>query len=303
MQRRGDILRDFAAKLRALLTFQGELGLNGLAIAPKSRVAPLSNACLSASDPVAKVASTKVAHSKASPLASRITTTSPSFSTSSTSTSTSTSTTTTTSSSSSSAPSAPSAPSRTPYNLSPALAAILTEIGDCQRCKLHQARTHIVFGVGNPNARLLFIGEGPGRDEDLQGEPFVGAAGQLLDRMIKAMGLTRQEVYIANIVKCRPPGNRDPEPDEVAACTGFLKAQIRALHPETIVVLGRVAAQTLLGETTPISRLRGKWREYESVPIMPTFHPAYLLRNPSDKRLVWEDLQAVMQRLALTPPK
>ncbi|MBN1959496.1 MAG: uracil-DNA glycosylase [Deltaproteobacteria bacterium] len=182
------------------------------------------------------------------------------------------------------------------------LAAISKEIENCTKCKLFQHRTHIVFGTGNPKSRLLFLGEGPGRDEDLQGEPFVGAAGQLLNRMIFAMGLKRSEVYIANIVKCRPPNNRDPEPDEIAACLGFLQAQIRAIQPETIILLGRVAAQTILGESTPISRLRGIWREYQGVSVMPTFHPAYLLRNPTDKRLAWHDLQLVMKRLNLGLP-
>ncbi len=169
----------------------------------------------------------------------------------------------------------------------------------CTRCKLAATRTNIVFGAGSPKARLMFIGEGPGRDEDLQGEPFVGAAGQLLDKMIAAMGLMRGEVYIANIIKCRPPQNRDPEPDEVSACIGFLRAQVRLVAPEAIVALGRVAAQTLLENTTPISRLRGTWRLFDGTPLMPTFHPAYLLRNPADKRKVWDDLQAVMQKLGL----
>lgn len=174
-------------------------------------------------------------------------------------------------------------------------------LGECQRCKLHTGRTHIVFGTGSQNARLMFVGEGPGRDEDLQGEPFVGAAGQLLDKMIEAMGLTRAQVYIANIVKCRPPRNRDPEPDEVMACEPFLKAQIGAIRPEVIVALGRYAAQTLLGDATAISRLRGRWRDYEGIALMPTFHPAYLLRNPGDKRAVWEDLKQVIKRMGLTP--
>lgn len=178
------------------------------------------------------------------------------------------------------------------------LAAIRADLGDCQRCKLCRKRTHIVFGVGNPKARLMFIGEGPGRDEDLQGEPFVGDAGKLLNKMIAAMGLRRADVYIANVVKCRPPQNRDPEPDEVAACEPFLRAQVRAVRPEVIVVLGKVAVQTLLGDPTPIRALRGQWRELEGVACMPTFHPAYLLRDPSQKKLVWADLQLVMARLA-----
>lgn len=143
----------------------------------------------------------------------------------------------------------------------------------------------------------MFIGEGPGKDEDEQGEPFVGAAGQLLTKMIQAMGLAREQVYIANVVKCRPPNNCDPEPDEVAACEPFLKEQIAAIKPTVIVALGRHAAQTLLRDSTPITRMRGKWREYEGIPLMPTYHPAYLLRSPADKRPVWDDLKNVMARL------
>lgn len=183
------------------------------------------------------------------------------------------------------------------------LEGIRAELGDCRRCKLCKGRKNIVFGVGNPKARLMFVGEGPGRDEDLRGEPFVGAAGQLLNRMIEAMGLAREDVYIANVVKCRPPDNRDPEPDEVAACEPFLKAQIKAVKPEIIVGLGRYAVQTLLRDSTPVSRQRGKWREYEGTPLMPTYHPAYLLRNPAEKRPVWQDLQNVMARLGSNKPQ
>ena len=179
------------------------------------------------------------------------------------------------------------------------LSVIEAQLAGCTRCKLHSGRTQLVFGVGNPNARLMFVGEGPGRDEDLQGEPFVGKAGQLLDKMIVAMGLQRGDVYIANIVKCRPPGNRDPQPDEVGSCEPFLQRQIRLIKPEVIVALGRYASQTLAGETTAISRLRGKWLEYEGIALMPTFHPAYLLRNPAEKRPVWADLQEVMRRLGI----
>jgi len=186
--------------------------------------------------------------------------------------------------------------------LVPNLAAIRTELGECTRCKLHNGRTTIVFGVGSAHARLMFVGEGPGRDEDLQGEPFVGAAGQLLDKMIGAMGLTRAEVYIANTVKCRPPQNQDPEPDELAACRPFLDAQIAAVAPEVIVTLGRHAAHSLLNVTTAMTRLRGQWCQYRSIAVMPTFHPAYLLRKPEDKKLVWKDLQLAMQRLGLTLP-
>ncbi len=181
------------------------------------------------------------------------------------------------------------------------LVAIRAGLGECTRCKLHPGRTRLVFGVGNPAAELMFVGEGPGADEDLQGEPFVGRAGQLLTKMIEAMGFARSEVYIANVVKCRPPGNRDPEPDEIEACEPFLKAQIAAIRPRVVVALGRFAVQTLLRDTTPISRQRGRWREYEGVKLMPTFHPAYLLRNPAEKKPAWEDLQAVMKEFGKNP--
>ncbi len=169
-------------------------------------------------------------------------------------------------------------------------------IGDCRRCKLWSGRTHLVFGVGNPRARLMFIGEGPGRDEDLQGEPFVGRAGQLLtDIITKGMGLKREDVYIANVVKCRPPENRNPEPDEVASCEPFLKKQIDLVRPEIIIALGKFAVQTLLQTKTPITKLRGTWHSYYGIKLMPTFHPAYLLRNPGDKKLVWEDIKKVIK--------
>jgi DNA polymerase len=171
-------------------------------------------------------------------------------------------------------------------------------IGDCRRCKLCTGRTHLVFGVGNRKAKLMFIGEGPGRDEDLQGEPFVGRAGQLLtDIITKGMGLRRQDVYIANVVKCRPPENRNPEPDEVAACEPFLKKQIDLIGPQIIVALGKFAVQTLLQSKVPITRLRGQWHTYQGIKLMPTFHPAYLLRNPADKKLVWEDIKKVMKEM------
>lgn len=179
------------------------------------------------------------------------------------------------------------------------LSEIREEIGDCQRCKLAGGRQNIVFGVGNESAELMFIGEAPGAEEDHQGVPFVGRAGQLLTRMIGAMGLTRDDVYIANIIKCRPPGNRDPEMDEVVNCEPFLQKQIEAIQPKVIVSLGRVSAQTLLRVNTPISRLRGRWMTYHKTPLMPTFHPAYLLRNPGAKRDVWNDLQNVMAKLGL----
>jgi uracil-DNA glycosylase family 4 len=168
------------------------------------------------------------------------------------------------------------------------------ELGDCQRCKLCSTRKNIVFGVGNPRAELVFVGEGPGADEDDQGIPFVGKAGQLLTKMIEAMGFQRDDVYICNVVKCRPPGNRNPEPDEIEACEPFLKAQLASIQPKAIVALGKFAAQTLLRDATPITRMRGKWREYEGIPLMPTFHPAYLLRQPQEKKIAWTDLQQVM---------
>jgi uracil-DNA glycosylase len=172
-------------------------------------------------------------------------------------------------------------------------------IGDCQRCKLASGRTHLVFGVGNPKANLMFIGEGPGRDEDLQGEPFVGRAGQLLNDIItKGMGLKRQDVYIANVVKCRPPENRNPEPDEVASCEPFLKKQIDLVRPEIIIALGKFAVQTLLQTKAPITKLRGHWHQYHGIRLMPTFHPAYLLRNPGDKKLVWQDIKKVINEMA-----
>ncbi len=177
------------------------------------------------------------------------------------------------------------------------LTSLADHIGECTRCKLCRGRTHIVFGVGNPDARLMFVGEGPGADEDLQGEPFVGRAGQLLTQIITAMGFERGAVYIANVVKCRPPNNRNPEPDEIAACAPFLEAQIAAIRPEVIVALGKFAAQTLLATDTPISRLRGQFHDRHGVAVMPTFHPSYLLRNPAAKREVWEDMKLVMKRL------
>jgi len=177
------------------------------------------------------------------------------------------------------------------------LAAIREELGDCQRCKLAGKRTNIVYGVGNPDAPLVFVGEAPGADEDRTGEPFVGAAGQLLTKMIEAMGLARGDVYICNILKCRPPGNRNPEPDEIAECEPFLKKQLAAIRPRMIVALGKFAAQCLLRSDAPISRLRGTWKEYQGIPLMPTYHPAFLLRTPSAKRDVWSDLQEVMREL------
>ena len=177
------------------------------------------------------------------------------------------------------------------------LVDVRRELGDCRRCKLSSTRTNIVFGDGAPRARLMFVGEAPGAEEDKTGLPFVGAAGKLLTKMIVAMKLAREDVYICNVIKCRPPENRPPEPDEVAACEPFLVKQIASVRPEVIVSLGRTATKMLLHDETPISKLRGNWREYNGVALMPTFHPAYLLRNPADKRLAWEDLQAVMAKL------
>jgi len=186
---------------------------------------------------------------------------------------------------------------------SASLLAIREELGECTRCKLGRGRTKLVFGVGSPTAALMFVGEGPGADEDRQGEPFVGRAGQLLTKMIEAMGLRREQVYIANVVKCRPPENRNPEPDEMDACEPFLRKQIAAIGPRVIVALGKIAAQTLLRDTTPITRLRGRWSAYEGVKLMPTFHPAYLLRSPEEKKKAWEDLQLVMKELGMAVTK
>lgn len=185
------------------------------------------------------------------------------------------------------------------------LAVVREELGDCTRCKLAGGRKTLVYGVGNPDAHLVFVGEGPGADEDEQGEPFVGKAGQLLNKMIEAMGYRREDVYICNVVKCRPPGNRNPEPDEIAACEPFLKKQLGAIRPRMIVALGKFAAQCLLRDETPISRLRGNFRTYEGIQLMPTFHPAYLLRDPSKKKEAWEDLKSVLaalRRMGFEPP-
>ncbi|WP_244224504.1 uracil-DNA glycosylase, partial [Corallococcus sicarius] len=183
----------------------------------------------------------------------------------------------------------------------PTLDQIRRELGDCRRCKLCTGRKNIVFGSGNPRAELVFVGEGPGENEDIQGVPFVGPAGDLLTKMIAAMGFSRNDVYICNVVKCRPPGNRNPEPDEIAACEPFLRSQLLALQPRAIVALGKFAAQTLLRDTTPITKMRGTWREYEGIQLMPTFHPAYLLRNNAEKRKAWEDLQQVMKLFGKQP--
>ena len=197
-----------------------------------------------------------------------------------------------------------------------ALKIIREDLGDCTRCKLHkQGRKQIVFGVGNPRAELMFVGEGPGADEDAQGEPFVGRAGQLLNNMIKAMGLQREEVYIANIVKCRPPGNRTPEPDECDTCSPFLMRQIAAIKPKVVVALGATAAKNLLAMNSSLGELRGHWYDFKPAgvrshdPAWPgarlavTYHPAYLLRDPRQKGEAWKDLQMVMKYLGLKPPK
>lgn len=184
---------------------------------------------------------------------------------------------------------------------SDALLAIAERVAACKRCALHKTRTHAVPGQGHPAPDILFIGEGPGEDEDLQGLAFVGAAGKLLTKMIEAMGYAREAVFIANIVKCRPPQNRKPEPEEVAQCLPFLREQISALKPKVIVAMGATAVESLL-KITGITRVRGQWRSYENIPVMPTFHPSYLLRVPSAKRDVWNDLQAVLERLGRAVP-
>ena len=183
------------------------------------------------------------------------------------------------------------------------LPRIREDIGDCTRCKLHKARTNIVFGVGNPKADLVFVGEGPGHDEDIQGEPFVGRAGKLLTQMIEAMSLRRQDVYICNVVKCRPPENRLPEKDEIATCSPFLLRQLGVIQPKVICCLGACAAQTLLQTNQGISKFRGEWLDFHGSKLIATYHPAYLLRNPNAKSEVWKDLQKIMALLGLQPKK
>ena len=183
------------------------------------------------------------------------------------------------------------------------LRTIREDLGDCTRCPLHkQGRKQIVFGVGNPRAELMFIGEAPGADEDQQGEPFVGRAGQLLNNMIKAMGIQREDVYIANIIKCRPPGNRTPEREECETCSPFLMRQIAAIKPKVIVALGAIAAKTLLAVNAPMSELRGRWFDFRGTKLAVTYHPAFLLRDPRQKKETWKDLQMVMKDLGLTVP-
>jgi DNA polymerase len=179
--------------------------------------------------------------------------------------------------------------------LTETLEDIRADLGECRRCRLAQERNHIVFGDGNFRAKLIFIGEGPGFDEDQQGKPFVGAAGQLLTRIIEAIKLTRSQVYICNIIKCRPPRNRNPQPDEIDSCYPFLERQIASIQPDLICALGTFAAQTLLKTATPISKLRGRFHEYKGIKVLPTYHPAYLLRNPDMKRAVWEDMKLLMK--------
>lgn len=182
-------------------------------------------------------------------------------------------------------------------NIDETLESIRADLGNCRRCGLSSTRKKIVFGFGNPSAHLVFVGEAPGREEDLVGDPFVGEAGKLLDKILLAIGLRRKDVYICNVLKCRPPQNRDPQSEEVSICEGFLKRQIDVIKPQVIVGLGRFAVQSLLKSTIPISRLRGEWQNYQGIPFMPTYHPAYLLRNPDGKRDVWEDMKEVKRRL------
>ena len=175
------------------------------------------------------------------------------------------------------------------------LAEVRADLGECKRCRLHTTRRHIVYGEGSPSARVVIVGEGPGEDEDVQGRPFVGAAGRLLDAIIAAAGWGRQELYICNVIKCRPPRNRDPQEDETDACGAFLKRQIRAIRPRAILAVGNVAARFLLAADTPISGLRGRVHDFEGIPVVPTYHPAYLLRNPVQKRRVWQDIEMLLQ--------
>ena len=192
----------------------------------------------------------------------------------------------------------PAPPIKAPRTDRPTLAEIREEMGDCQRCKLGRTRTNLVFGEGSPQARLMFVGEGPGAEEDLQGRPFVGQAGQLLNNLLNKLGLRREDVYITNVVKSRPPGNREPEPDEVAACLPFLIKQIESIQPWVIVTLGRVATHSLLKINTPLTKLRGNWQKFQNIRVMPTFHPSYLLRFPKERHKTWEDMQQVMEYLA-----
>jgi len=192
---------------------------------------------------------------------------------------------------------APAAAARRETDRAGRLEALKKKVLRCRACGLADTRRNVVFGAGNPDAGLMFVGEAPGSDEDIQGLPFVGRAGQLLTKIIEAMGLSRRDVYIANILKCRPPNNRAPLPDEITACRENVRRQIDIIRPKVICTLGKFASQTLLETETPISRLRGNFHEYEGIKVMPTFHPAYLLRNPQDKRLVWEDMKKIKKIL------
>jgi uracil-DNA glycosylase family 4 len=183
------------------------------------------------------------------------------------------------------------------YSRARRLEDIRGELGDCRRCDLHTTRKNLVFGEGSPEADLVFVGEAPGENEDIQGKPFVGRAGQLLTRIIEAMGLTRSDVYICNILKCRPPGNRNPRPEEIQICEPFLIQQLQAIRPKVICAMGTFAAKTLLQTEMPISKLRGRFHTYHGIELMPTYHPAYLLRNPAGKKLVWNDMQMIMEVL------
>ena len=196
-------------------------------------------------------------------------------------------------------PSGPAAaPDFEPVTESADLEGLAKSLCNCARCRLSEKRKTVVFGEGAPDARVMFIGEGPGAEEDRTGRPFVGQAGQLLGRMIVAMGFQRGQTYIANVVKCRPPGNRDPKDDEIAACSEFLDRQIELIRPDVIVALGRFAANRLTGTDKPLGALRGRWSHYKGVPLLATYHPAYLLRTPKDKRKVWQDLKLVLVKLA-----
>jgi DNA polymerase len=195
-------------------------------------------------------------------------------------------------------PSGPdTAPDSEPVTESADLEGLAKSLRNCARCRLSEKRKTVVFGEGAPNARVMFIGEGPGAEEDRTGRPFVGQAGQLLGRMIVAMGFQRGQTYIANVVKCRPPGNRDPKDDEIAACSEFLDRQVELIRPDVIVALGRFAANRLTGTDKPLGALRGRWSHYKGVPLLATYHPAYLLRTPKDKRKVWQDLKLVLAKL------
>lgn len=191
-------------------------------------------------------------------------------------------------------------PPATPRPEAEGLDRIRDDLGQCRRCGLSAKRTHIVFGEGDPNARLVFVGEGPGFEEDRSGHPFVGPAGQLLTKIIEALKLSRDQVYICNVIKCRPPGNRNPATEEIAACRPFLERQIDAIRPEAICTLGTFAAQTLLNTQQPISKLRGRFHTYNGIRLMPTYHPAYLLRNPEQKRAVWEDMKKIAALLRIS---